>query len=86
MKVLMTDIAHKINSSDIELNTIIQQFINDHGLVQTVEEWRIANYYDLRRWAYPPIGDSIGALLTGGTELADLKIATNVVKSRFPKV
>jgi hypothetical protein len=54
-EALITDIAASVQDGDDDtaLDAVIQQYITDWGLIETVAEWRIANYEDLRRWAYP---------------------------------
>ncbi len=58
MTTLITDIAKNINEPDTDLNIVIQAFLDGsyyYGPLTTVAAWRIANYSDLRRWAYPDI-------------------------------
>jgi hypothetical protein len=53
MQILITDIAENIQEPDDQLNAIISTYLFDSGIEQTIEQWRIENYSDLRRWAYP---------------------------------
>lgn len=65
---LITDIAASITGGvddDAALNVIIQQYLDDWGLTETVAEWRIANYAELRSWGYPPFQEYIDELVTG---------------------
>lgn len=85
--LLITDISASVMAGDDDtaLDVIIQQFIDDWGLTQTVEEWRIANYADLRRWAYPPEADYFAELVAGdmsGEFIADCE----AVNLRFPSL
>jgi len=92
-------IADNINESDSELNTIIQDFLNGifyPGASTTVADWRITNYANLRKWAYPDItiyndaqvkiNSGITALEEEGAEqLEDYVNECLAVKTRFPK-
>jgi len=42
-------------------------------------------YRELRRVAYPPVGDQLDALWKGGQEQAAMKAAIDKVKSDYPK-
>lgn len=42
-------------------------------------------YRELRRVAYPPIGDQLDALWKGGQEMAEIKAAIDKVKADYPK-
>jgi len=42
-------------------------------------------YRELRRVAYPPIGDQLDALWKGGQEQAAMKAAIDKVKADYPK-
>lgn len=82
MKILISDIARAIHEPDEILNAVIEAYLEGQNDIAT---WRLDNYSELRRWAYPPFGDSVDAILTGGTELANLKQICLDVKVRFPK-
>lgn len=73
---LITNIAEaiKANKTDDELNIIIQDFITEWSLLQTVEEWRSMNYSELRRWAYPDstiLNDAMVKINSGDESLAE---------------
>jgi len=95
---LITDIPKAINNNatDTELNNIIEQYLTDHSINKTVDEWCIENYAQLRRWAYPKLdvfndaevklnsGDS--TLESEGQNQKDNYIQQCLdIKSRFPK-
>lgn len=42
-------------------------------------------YRELRRVAYPPVGDQLDALWKGGQEMAEIKAAIDKVKADYPK-
>lgn len=42
-------------------------------------------YKDLRRVAYPPIGDQLDALWKGGEAAAEMLAQVNAVKALYPK-
>jgi hypothetical protein len=95
--VLITDIAQAIitGSTNSELNSLIGLFIDSED--QTViNDWRIANYIDLRRWNYLPTtvyndaqvkinsGDS-SVREEGTIQLSNYYSNCLTVKARFPK-
>jgi hypothetical protein len=43
-------------------------------------------YTELRRKAYPPVGDQLDALWKGGQPQADMKLIIDGVKATYPKV
>lgn len=43
------------------------------------------NYRDLRKNAYPPIGDQLDALWKGGADAAAMKAQIDEIKRKFPK-
>lgn len=53
----------KDGDDDTELNIVIQQFLTDQGLSDTVSQWRLANYKDLRKWAYPDQADFMNSYI-----------------------
>ncbi len=55
MATLITDIYDSIKAggTEIELNTVINQHIDDFGLDHSARIWRVENYQQLRTWAYP---------------------------------
>jgi len=62
METLITDIAHDVNNNS--LDDTIQNFINGkyyYGEKTTVDEWKLLNYSDLRRWSYPDFFEYIDA-------------------------
>ena len=67
-ETLITDIAASVQAGDDDtaLDAVIQQYITDWGLTETVAEWRIANYVDLRRWGYPVFQEYIDELVGVG--------------------
>lgn len=96
---LITHIAEaiKAKASDEELNQIILDFITEHSLSPTVEEWRTLNYSELRRWAYPDITEKIDAEVKIHSEETNLQEEGQQqlelyyqdclsVKERFPKL
>lgn len=85
----ITDIAGVLNSggNDEALNKIITQFIADWGLNTTVAQWRVENFKDLRRWAYPPIEAYNSAVISKDTEaVSEYSAAVLAVDLRFPAV
>lgn len=95
---LITDIAKSIQNgdNDTSLNAIIQSYLDERSMTETVSEWRVANYADLRRWAYPPLADWNDVQVkinSGDTDLeteGNAEKATYIndclaVKQRFPK-
>jgi len=62
----------------------------DMGLVATeiavleAAEYKVA-YRELRRVAYPPVGDQLDAIWKGGQEQAAMKAAIDKVKADYPK-
>lgn len=95
---LITDIAEAVKggASNEALDAIIAAYIAEYDHGYTVREWRIANYIQLRRWAYPPIEDYAdaqvknamgGSLALEGKAQADTYAqACYAVKLRFPKL
>lgn len=95
---LITNIAEAIKAqkTDEELNIIIQDFINEWSEEMTVEEWRLANYSDLRRWAYPDYTIYLDAIVKINCNIQDIQLNGQeqldqyyqdcmAVKERFPK-
>ncbi len=92
-------IAENIQASDTVLETVIQEFMDGRdyfGPVQTVDQWRVANYVILRKLAYPNLAEKADAevklksgdpdLVTEGTaQLAQYYVDCLAVKARFPK-
>lgn len=98
MATLITNISTSIRNGDDDtaLNAIIQSYLDERAMTETVSEWRVANYSDLRRWAYPPLADwnDIQVKLNSGdtdletegnAEKATYINACLAVKQRFPK-
>ena len=97
--MLITDISKNIYLSDTELNQIIQNYLNGkyyRGYFITVQQWRLDNYKDLRKWAYPKtteyndaqvkLNSSIPELEQQGQEQFNKYIQDCLnVKTRFPK-
>lgn len=96
--MLITDIAQSVKNGDSEstLNEIIQAYIDLYETESTVKQWRIDNYIQLRRWAYPPIEDYVDAQvkiaqkgsleLEGKSQLNSYTGACYSVKLRFPRL
>ena len=95
--VLITDIARLIKNGkdDSVINNKISRLINSNN-AGDINNWRLANYKDLRRWAYPDVADYVDAqvkLLSGDSLLIakgqaelDLYVQQALsVKTRFPK-
>ncbi len=92
MRVGLRDIYVAAKGDDATLNALIQKFIEDWTLNTTVSQWRIDNARDLRRAAYPDIGDVLDALFKvrknkpgGQAELDALDSQKEQIKNRFPK-
>jgi len=94
--MLITDIADNIQQDDEQLNDIISTYILSQGLEATTAQWRLDNYADLRRWAYPDKEDYLDGIVklssddedtqTEGQEQIDTyTTACLAVKARFPK-
>ena len=47
--------AVKKGYNDEVLNEVISDYLISNSISQTVEDWRIENYSQLRQWAYPDI-------------------------------
>jgi hypothetical protein len=95
---LITNIAEAIKSkkTEEEIDIIIQNFIDEHDISSSKEEWKIANYVDLRRWAYPDTNILNDAMvkINSGIELIETEGQQQLeqyykdcleVKQRFPK-
>ena len=101
MAALITGIYDVIkNGGD---DQAVDQAINDYlsgdyykGQATTVAQWRVDNYAQLRRWAYPPLAEyndaqtkinsGVSSLETEGQQqLASYVSACLDVKTRFPK-
>lgn len=93
--ILITNIAEAIISkkTDEELLPIIQEFIGEGN---SVAEWRLANYSELRRWAYPEYSIYLDAQVKmnsteesiqkeGQDQLQTYYQNCIAVKQRFPK-
>jgi len=85
MVMLITDIAASVRDGDDDtvLNAVIQQYLDDWGLTETVAEWRVANYADLRSWAYP----DQAAIASGQYSVSVFEDNQDVVRTadlRFP--
>jgi hypothetical protein len=96
MQILITDIAENIQEPDEQLNAIISTYLFDNGIEQTVAEWRIENYAELRRWAYPDYATYLDAQVKlsspdsavqaeGQAQLDKYYADCLAVKDRFPK-
>lgn len=95
-KVLITDVVTVINGSDSVLDSVILDYITDNDLGISVSQWKLNNYSELRRWAYPQCADLFDALVkqnSGDSELIsegdgqflNYIQACLAVKTRFPK-
>ncbi|MFZ5760937.1 MAG: hypothetical protein ACOY32_15075 [Thermodesulfobacteriota bacterium] len=84
-ETLITDITASVMAGDDDttLDAVIQQFITDWGLTETVAEWRLANYADLRRWAYPPVSEYFDELVAGDMS-GEFLLGCGAVNDRFP--
>jgi len=94
-----TDLKASIVKPDVDLNVDIQAYLDGefyHGESTTVAQWRLDNYEDLRRWAYPDpmdlndatvkINSGISELISiGNQQLQDYAAACLAVKIRFPE-
>jgi len=99
MATLITDVAKNVLESNAALNAVIQDFLDGeyyYGPSTTVAAWRIANYYDLRRWAYPNTAEyndaqvklNSGITATeeeGQDQLDDYVEDCLDIKTKFPK-
>ena len=98
MTTLQSDIPKAIQNGvlDTQLNAIIAEYLAVWNINKTVSEWRLENYAQLRRWAYPPMAefnDAQAKLNSGITELeseGQNQLDNYVqkcldVKARFPK-
>lgn len=81
---------------DTALNIIIQGHIDSFNIQTTVAQWRLDNYSELRRWAYPnpvDLSDSVIKMESGDPTLVTEGEAQRAqyvsdclnVKTRFPK-
>ena len=62
------------------------------GVVELETEWALndakqakTEYARKRLAEYPSVGDQLGAILKGGTELAELKATVIAIKEKYPK-
>ena len=96
MQILITDIAENISETDEQLNAIISTYLFDHGIESTTEQWRIENFSELRRWAYPDYAVYLDAQVKlsstdeatqaeGQAQLDQYFADCLAVKTRFPK-
>jgi len=93
-----SDIPKAIHAgaADVELNQVIQNYLYDNGISKTVAQWRVENYAQLRRWAYPDpaelndaqikINSGIEELEAEGQQQLENYVSNCLdVKTRFPK-
>ena len=99
MNYLITDIARNIQVVDNVLNNFINNYLNGryyNGEPITVQQWRLDNYKQLRKWAYPKIEEyndaqvklnsGISELEQQGQEQLNKYIQDCLdIKTRFPK-
>lgn len=98
LKTTEADIAEAVKSGDIDsvVNYKIQAYLNNYEINQTVPQWRVENYKQLRSWAYPDpaelndaqikINSDIDELATEGQQQLDTYVSNCLdVKTRFPK-
>lgn len=88
--------AIKNKQNDDDINSVIQKHINDFKLSISIEQWKVNNYSDLRRWAYPSFEEYLDAMVKisaggetkteGESQLNDYYTKCISVKERFPKV
>jgi hypothetical protein len=57
----------------------IEEVSDAHATLQAT------NYKELRKVAYPPIGDQLDALWKGGQAWDDMKVIIDSVKAQYPK-
>jgi len=89
VSTLITDIAKAIDETDVVLNALIALHISPDT---DTAAWRIVNYEDLRRWAYPDhllFNDALvqidNSLVTEGEAQRDAYYdACWAVRLRFP--
>ena len=99
MSTLITDIAANVASTDDPgLDALIADYL---GAIipadqAAVDQWRLVNYADLRRWAYPDKAEFLDAMVktycsdpavqaAGQDQLALYVSDCLAVKTRFPK-
>lgn len=54
-------------------------------IVDGQKQFEATSYQESRRKEYPPIGDQLDALWTGGDAAAEMKKRIESVKAKFPK-
>ena len=75
----------KNGDDDTALNVVIQQYIDDWALTETVAGWRAAEYEQLRNWAYPSVAVYYAALIANNqAALAQYYADYAAVDLRFP--
>ena len=93
------DIQKDIHQSNTELNNTVQKYLDCklyQGESTTVQQWRLNNYKQLRRWAYPKVAEyndaqvklnsGIPELEQQGQEQLDQYIQDCLdIKIKFPK-
>lgn len=97
-KTIHSDIPKAIHAGagDADLNDVIQAYLDDNNVDKTVDQWRVENYKQLRRWAYPRMEELNDAQAKrnsgvdeleneGQQQLDDYVSACLDVKTRFPK-
>lgn len=86
--------AVKAGLTDPQVDEVIRAHLDSLGYkAKTVAEWRVENYKELRRWAYPDIANYLDAqvkvrrgVYAAGKKQEDVYLdACWAVKERFPK-
>lgn len=65
--------AVKIGKKAENLNKVIQAYLDNYGISKTVAQWRIDNYAQLRRWAYPPPEELLDAQMKLNSGIDEIK-------------
>jgi hypothetical protein len=63
VKTLITHVAKLVQSqaSLAEIRAKVQQYLDDHNIAMTPEQWARDHYKLLRKWAFPPYDGFIDA-------------------------
>lgn len=62
------------------------QWLSEGNIPEPADIPPAPTYQELRRVAYPPVGDQLDALWKGGADKEAMLVIINAVKEKYPKI
>jgi len=81
--IVLKQVIHAVPTNSVEATWVDRTTTPPQIVPEVVAP--VIPYTELRRAAYPPVGDQLDAIWKGGADAAAMLVTINVVKTRFPK-